>query len=398
MARDALAYGRPNLICLSVVDAEDATAGLTLENDPTLAAADVMLISDEQALTEMAAEHVTFTSGSVKPIPGETISGATSGSTAVVIGCLLSSGTWGAGTAAGTLWVEQASGAFQSENLDNDDTGDTNFATIGGDLVDSAIDAVGRTIGIGVTSSEASCRQGNIEFRDATATEEYLEEYIAFATYGHPDSELPPLDPNVLHSTTINGAPASQTDVDILTGPTDDAGLPAGTMAVITDGSDVRQKTVVRVASYDQSDNKRVQFTDTPGFTIAAGDRIDFYAVTPAIGLDGTNLTEAGGTGDHLTALNVYSISGSTVAADRLEEFAEALIVGTTSGTPTTTTSDTDLTGYADDELIGRTIVFKGGTADGQSARITDYASTNGALTFTTLTTAPAASDAFVII
>ena len=127
-------------------------------------------------------------------------------------------------------------------------------------------------------------------------------------------------------------------------------------------------------------------------FTVAAGDRV---WVSPLAAIGSITAAEDGA---NLTSVGVASISGSTVAADRLEEFAEALIVGTTSGTPSTTQSDTSLTGYADDELIGRTIVFKGGTADGQSARITDYTNTGGVVKYTTLATAPAASDAFVII
>jgi hypothetical protein len=74
------------------------------------------------------------------------------------------------------------------------------------------------------------------------------------------------------------------------------------------------------------------------------------------------------------------------------------IIYGTTSGTPTTTATDTNLTGYADDELIGRVIIFTGGTADGQASRITDYANTNGVVTYDLITTAPAASDSFKIV
>lgn len=133
-------------------------------------------------------------------------------------------------------------------------------------------------------------------------------------------------------------------------------------------------------------------------FTVASGDRVWPIGTVDRI-YDGANLTEAGGTGDHLTAIDVASISGSTVAATRAEEFFESIIVGTAqTGTLSTTQATSDLSGYADDELIGRTIIFKSGTADGQSARITDYANTNGQVTYTTLATAPANGDLFVII
>lgn len=95
---------------------------------------------------------------------------------------------------------------------------------------------------------------------------------------------------------------------------------------------------------------------------------------------------------------DVAAISTSTTAADNLEASALGIIPGSTSGTPSTTATDTNLSGYLDDELIGRVIVFTGGTAAGQAATITDYASTNGVVSFAALTTAPAASDTFVIV
>lgn len=67
-------------------------------------------------------------------------------------------------------------------------------------------------------------------------------------------------------------------------------------------------------------------------------------------------------------------------------------------GTLNTTTATTDLTGYADDELIGRVIIFTGGTANGQASDITDYASASGTVTYTAITTAPANGDSFKIV
>jgi hypothetical protein len=50
------------------------------------------------------------------------------------------------------------------------------------------------------------------------------------------------------------------------------------------------------------------------------------------------------------------------------------------------------------DELIGRLVVWVSGTANGQAAEITDYASASGLVTFETITTAPANNDTFVIV
>lgn len=75
------------------------------------------------------------------------------------------------------------------------------------------------------------------------------------------------------------------------------------------------------------------------------------------------------------------------------------IIYGTAqTGTLSTTQATTDLTGYADDELIGRVIIFTGGTADGIASDITDYASASGLVTFTAIPTAPANADTFKIV
>jgi hypothetical protein len=59
-----------------------------------------------------------FTSGGTyQPRPGETITGATSGATGYIEIVSLSSGSWGNGTAAGTITIRRKSGTFQSENL-----------------------------------------------------------------------------------------------------------------------------------------------------------------------------------------------------------------------------------------------------------------------------------------
>ena len=79
-------------------------------------------------------------------------------------------------------------------------------------------------------------------------------------------------------------------------------------------------------------------------------------------------------------------------------KYLPSRIAGATTGTPTTTTCNSDLTGYANDELIGRTIIFVSGTAAGQASDITDYVSTSGVLTYTGIATAPAASDKFIIV
>lgn len=86
-------------------------------------------------------------------------------------------------------------------------------------------------------------------------------------------------------------------------------------------------------------------------------------------------------------------------ADQNLRKSGSGIITGTVSGTPTTTSNESNLTGFANDDLIGRTIVFTGGTANGCAAVITDYASTNGTVSYTSgIATASVANDTFVIV
>ena len=75
------------------------------------------------------------------------------------------------------------------------------------------------------------------------------------------------------------------------------------------------------------------------------------------------------------------------------------IIYGTAqTGTLSTTACTSDLTGYTDDQLIGRVIIFTAGPADGEATDITDYASASGLITFTALTLAPENGNAFKIV
>lgn len=62
---------------------------------------------------------LAFDTGTVEIVPGETITGGVSGATGVVTGITLTSGTWGGGTAAGTMTIRWTSDPtdFQAEAL-----------------------------------------------------------------------------------------------------------------------------------------------------------------------------------------------------------------------------------------------------------------------------------------
>lgn len=103
--------------------------------------------------------------------------------------------------------------------------------------------------------------------------------------------------------------------------------------------------------------------------------------------------------------VDVRYLFSSATAAAALKNGALGVINGTVvTGTLSTTQCTTGLSGYADDELIGRTLVFTSGTAAGQVGVVTDYANTGGLLTFerlhdgAALATAPANNDGFVLV
>lgn len=96
---------------------------------------------------------------------------------------------------------------------------------------------------------------------------------------------------------------------------------------------------------------------------------------------------------------DAVAISGSTDAADKLEEHATSVVLGTASGTPTTTViAASDLPSSTNDFYNGRIIVFTSGSLAGQATDITDYNGGTKEMTVTALTSAPSASDTFVVV
>lgn len=94
-----------------------------------------------------------------------------------------------------------------------------------------------------------------------------------------------------------------------------------------------------------------------------------------------------------------YATAASVATVDsNVDTMVLGIITGAAAtGTLSTTQATSDLTGYADDQLIGRILTVTSGNADGEQTDITDYASASGLLTFTALTTAMANNDTFKI-
>lgn len=102
---------------------------------------------------------------------------------------------------------------------------------------------------------------------------------------------------------------------------------------------------------------------------------------------------------------DVVKISGSTAAADNLEESTEAIVYGTAAALGSTTTviaSSTTPASTVDDQFNGRVLIFKSDTStaalQGQATTISDYVHATKTFTVVALTTAPAAGDTFVIL
>lgn len=153
-------------------------------------------------------------------------------------------------------------------------------------------------------------------------------------------------------------------------GTADDAVLAA--IAALNNLSQANIRTAVGLASAN---------TDTQLSAIAGYIDTEIAALTTAVGL-----------------IKAVTDALTSAAAAKLALSASGIISGTAAtGTLSTTQATSSLTGYANDQLIGRLMTWLSGPASGEQTRIADYASASGLLTFTALTTAPANGNSFVI-
>jgi hypothetical protein len=112
-------------------------------NNAGATAADLYKSSSSGWVQVALGRELSFTSGGTYVIKeGDTITGATSGATAVITRIALESGTFGAGTASGRLIFASQTGTFQSENLDVG--ANLNVATIAGDSSAITLSVSGR--------------------------------------------------------------------------------------------------------------------------------------------------------------------------------------------------------------------------------------------------------------
>lgn len=200
---------------------------------------------------------------------------------------------------------------------------------------------------------------------------------------------------DVVLGTTI-ATRASQTSFTLTAGSADNDAY-NGWLCVIRDSAGTAQRGLGVVSDYVGNTRTVTIDTDTFGFTTAAGDYV--ILIPQPFSLTTQQKANVNAEADQaITDAALATAAALAVVDANVDTLVSPYITGATAGTPSTTSTNTNLTGYADEELVGRTIIFVGGTADGQSRRIATYTETSGVITYDTLTTAPAASDLFVII
>ena len=197
---------------------------------------------------------------------------------------------------------------------------------------------------------------------------------------------------------TVNvyGMHGGITDTSSGTTITDFGGdIPAGIataqadLDIITGASGVNLLTATQ-ASIDaiEADTNELQADDVPGLIAALDAVVDTVKAETALILADTADIQP----------NYATEAKQDTAQADLDTISNGIINGTAAtGTLSTTVCTSSLTGYTDDQLIGRIITFLAGPADGESSDITDYASTDGTITFTALTLAPENGNAFKI-
>lgn len=151
----------------------------------------------------------------------------------------------------------------------------------------------------------------------------------------------------------------------------------------------------------------RWKVTNTGGVTITYDDpsqnEIDTLADTNDLQTNQGDWLTATGFSTH-SAANVRTEmdDNSTQLAAIAEDTAElqqGIIYGAAAtGTLSISQATTNLTGYTDDQLIGRTIIVTSGPADGEGSDITDSANAGGLLTFTAMTLAMGDGNTFKIV
>ena len=149
------------------------------------------------------------------------------------------------------------------------------------------------------------------------------------------------------------------------------------------------------------ADTDELQLDDIPGKIAALDIVVDTVKAETALILADTDELQLDDIPGKIAALDIIVDTVKAETALILEDTVElqkGIIYGVAQGAPTSTTCPTNLTAYANDQLIGRVLIVTSGACDGEATDITDYALATGLLTFTALTTNMSAADTFKIV
>src|SRR3990167_1989438 len=183
-------YGTGYLDLKPVVSQADTKL---LQTTPTLVAGDFKVRNAVQAFTNLTAVAAAFTSGSVAPVVGETLTGDTSTKTAIVVGWFLTSGSWSGTDGAGTLFVASASGAFTVGETISGSVGGSNILTLTANFVaqPTALAQTGSGGGaIPITAAEATTDRLSVARVDAAGAE-WCSDWLEYITTDHPSAGKP---------------------------------------------------------------------------------------------------------------------------------------------------------------------------------------------------------------
>ena len=147
-----------------------------LDDDGTLK---LVSKTGEQPITGGEMWKLSYTSGSTEFTIGETLTGATGGATGDVVTYGLTSGTWGGGDAAGTVYVKQKSGDYQAEDI-NGSTAGLNCCTIAG---------VGSGLGFTIANSETYGNNKGTGWGSASWWSWHARMFLMYADLGTRDAQ-----------------------------------------------------------------------------------------------------------------------------------------------------------------------------------------------------------------
>ncbi|MEE8607918.1 MAG: hypothetical protein V3S55_09945 [Nitrospiraceae bacterium] len=409
---------------------EDGDADFVTDYTP--AAGDAKVWTDKLISTNPTALILGFDSLSELPNAGDQLDENGAGTAeGVVAFTVIVSGTVGGGDAAGFFFMRSVTGEAWSNNDQIDINGGTaNIATADSTTYDLAATAgLIASLGNGqfaaaLSPTEMSCSQGHLTIVDS-ATKVIEDQAIHFRTAGDASAyyAYDPFDSVRLGLTALPNAAADAAGGLIIS----DAGG-FDTDALVTDIADIptvaefNARTLPSASYFDPAaDTVALVTTVTTltGHTAQTADHTagiadiptvaEFNARTlvsasyfdPAADAVADVTTVATLTGHTVQTGDSFPITtalGATAAATLALSMAGTITGAAVTGTLSTTQATTDLTGFTDDQLIGRVIVWTSGAADGEATDITDSAAASGLLTFTAVTLAPANGNTFIII